>query len=137
MAPPLKAEAQEHLQKARWHAEFLGRIDAGTFPDWTLVVGFYVALHLVGARLEQDGIRVTTHKARRKQIRKHPQLKDCKAAYFSLQKASELARYSPELRPTGHYKATTASALLQGRLEKVRDTVSAHLGVPITLPSIR
>jgi len=55
---------REHLNQAISNEKFLNEIDQGRFPDWTVTVAFYTALHLIGQVLARDGIDPDSHQIR-------------------------------------------------------------------------
>src|SRR5262249_15897354 len=85
------ATESEHQSKADHNLAFLGTIDSKRFPDWTVTVSFYRALHLVQVLLARKGHHGSSHVRRNRVLKTHfpPVWND----YRPLYSYSRIARY--------------------------------------------
>jgi len=83
----------------------------------------------VSAALVEDGIKVSTHSKRAKEIIKHPALRQCKNPYFNLKDISEHARYHPKGGAAPYPSAVACEQALQTHFRAVREFVCRHLAI--------
>lgn len=89
-------KTEEHLKKYSENRELLDtnlNIDTCNFHNWIVTVAFYAALHLVEAKLAEDGIDSIDHFARNNNVARFNQFKDIRSEYKTLYDKSRVARY--------------------------------------------
>ena len=87
------ATPQEHCTKAAAHEHVARNLDLGSQIDWKVVAWFYADLHLVEARLRENGQASTTHHSRITAMRNVNMLRSVVPDYETLQGYANMARY--------------------------------------------
>jgi len=124
-------EAQECYERFQASAGFARKLEE-QFPnqaEWSCVVRFYAALHLVNAYLiDKRNVRLnpaaTAHADRRKALENCPELRDAPKKYRELKDMSERVRYDASFNYTSdlHEKSkaflTKIIAIVEPKLKK-------------------
>lgn len=113
----------EHLRQAERNEQFLNSINSSLFPEWRVVIMFYISLHYVDAFLAQRAIHPRTHGDRLIQVRST--LRTVFFDYRRLLGRSEDARYNAVL-----FTEPEAQQLFDDEFTRVRSYLRARLGLP-------
>ena len=115
---------QSHLDQARRNVEFLSTIDRTRFPDWAIVVLFYVALHYIDAALasQMPPVHPDRHQSRDNAVASSTQLLSIYDEYRKLKTDSFNARYNPPFRGDSRMVGISETLYL-GRIRTVVSTV--------------
>jgi hypothetical protein len=81
----------DHQEKADHNQKFLDSIDEAAYPDWTVTVCFYKALHLVEMLFAKDGKHSENHRDRHDTLKRGHQ--NVWREYLPLYTQSRRARY--------------------------------------------
>ncbi len=87
---------EEHIKKYNENRELLDtnlNIENCNFYNWIVTVSFYAALHLVEAKLAENGIDSPDHFARGNNVERFSQFRDIRNQYKVLYDRSRIARY--------------------------------------------
>jgi len=123
----MKPRTVQHLQKGAANARLAHRL-AGESPpsDWAIVVGFYAAVHYVGAVLwEQAEYVPRNHDDRSLTIHRTQELRRVEDVYDRLKDLSWKVRYLPAAQIS---QARIQSAL--GDMAEIQSVVLSTLDVP-------
>ena len=97
---------EAHIAQARRNAALIPVQD----PDWTIVVAFYAALHLIEAYWAESGVHLQNHRARNDAIRTVSVFSAVQRRYLTLYEKSRTARY--DCRPFVREQAEEAIRFL-------------------------
>ena len=87
---------EEHKRKYEENRRLLDtnlNIECCDFYNWIVTVSFYAALHLVEARLAEEGVDSKDHFARNNNVERFRYFKNIRNQYKTLYDKSRIARY--------------------------------------------
>lgn len=112
----------EHRDKAVRNSTFLNTIDRTTFPEWSVVVAFYLAVHLAERLAARDSAHHDNHKERLEYLRrKHRKIHN---NFKHLYEASLVARYDTVHRFSADYSTPKVARLLDVDLTEIQSYVA-------------
>jgi hypothetical protein len=124
----------DHLALAAHNQETIDFLLTGgdRFPDWTVTVAFYTALHLVDAMLDRiEGIDGVDHQQRGLILRNNRRYANVLKHYNALKEASQIARYLSDRSGTRSFKTFSDYCrpdrakpdFIDGRLRELRKSI--------------
>lgn len=87
---------KEHMDKYNENKRLLEtnlNVEACDFYNWVVTVSFYAALHLVEAKLAEDGVHSSDHFARGNNVERFSRFRNIRSIYKTLYDKSRVARY--------------------------------------------
>lgn len=100
-------EKADHMRKYEENKKLLDTklsIESKEFYNWIVIVSFYAAMHLVEARLAEDGFHSSDHTTRGNNVERFNYLKPIRAEYKTLYDRSRVARYDAAFMNEGKTK---------------------------------